>query len=99
MSKTPPDKPAGRPVDDEKGNRVWKWGDGEREVETATVRALAADLAFDSSAPGARAHGSNPYDQGGSAAKSADAPKRRSLDDMRALSEKIKKSKQWSREE
>ena len=99
MSKTPSDKPTGRPVNDENGNRVWKWGNGESDVETATVRALAAELEFDTTAQNPHAQGSNPYDQTNPASKPVDSPKRRSLDDMRQLSEKIKKSKQWTRDE
>jgi hypothetical protein len=99
MSKKPADKPTGRPVDDEKGNRVWKWGSGEQEVETATVRALGAELGLDSSTADTRGQGSNPYNQASAVPNTDNTQKRRSLDDMRVLSEKIKKSKNWTREE
>src|ERR1700753_366778 len=98
MSKKPADKPTGRPVDDEKGNRVWKWGSGEQDVETATVRALGAELTLAPSHPGARADDATPHNRAALSPRPADLTKRRSLDDMRVLSEKIKKSKHWTRD-
>lgn len=92
MSKPPPKKPLGRPITDEKGNRTWNWG-SDAKVDTATVRALGEGLSFQPStgAP----EGSNPYDRTAANAPDGDQGRRRTLDDMRRLSEKIKRSKHW----
>ena len=101
MSKVPPRKPQGRSVTDENGNRTWTWH--TEDIDTKTVRALGEGLSLDGpeEKPG-QGEGLNPYDrihagktlpQPGLPEKPA--PRRRTLDDMRRLSEQIKRTKNW----
>jgi hypothetical protein len=108
MSKKPGDKISGRAVADEKGNQKWVWqSEGEKPVDTAVIKALGEGLSLeDGSGPGkapGAGTGSNPYDRSnpyerssapGRAPPPGDKPaKRRTLDDMRKLSEEIKRAK------
>lgn len=94
MSKKPPNKMSGRAVADEKGNRKWVWDSGQKDIDTTVVKALGEGLSLqDGPIPGSPTQGgANPYDRAQPAA--GDATKRRTLDDMRKLSEAIKRSKQ-----
>ncbi len=94
MPEKPPRKLKGRPVADENGNKTWTW-QSEETVDTAKVRALGEELSLDSSPPNKQPASRNPYDRGLPDPPLQDAPKRRTLDDMRRLSEHIKKSKHW----
>lgn len=103
MSKTHPRKPQGHSVTDADGNRKWTWH--TEDVDTKTVRALGEDLSLDTpdEKPG---NGLNPYDQTRPVtppqpppgSPEAAAPRRRTLDDMRRLSEQIKQTKHWNRD-
>jgi len=88
-------KPTGRVVTAEDGSRSWVWH-GDSETDTAQVRALGEGLSLDSTPSGQAAPTLDPYNQ--SAIRKKDA-KRRSLDDMRRLSEQIKNAKRWKRED
>jgi len=98
--KTPP-KLAGRAKVDAQGNRTWAWNSDE--VQTATVRALGEGLSLEDTAKPASL---NPYDLGPAPApkqppkvqEATPTPKRRTLDDMRRLSEQIKRTKHWKRD-
>ena len=90
MSKAPPRKPAGRPVTD--GNQTWQWQVDEK-IDTALVRALGEDLSLESSANAAPT--CDPYDRSSTAQSAQDGAERRTLDDMRHLSKKIKNTKYW----
>jgi hypothetical protein len=96
MAKTP--KPIGRAVVDENGNRAWKWANQDN-MDTARVRALGEDLSLETPTQGVPAL--DPYNRGapaaGPEAKPAKPEKRRTLDDMRKLSEQIKRTKIWTR--
>lgn len=104
MSKPPPRKPLGRSVIDENGNRKWTWQ--TEDIDTARVRALGEELSLDTATPEDKlGPGNNPYDS--AAAKVSpvapkdqpkDQRKRRTLDDMRKLSEHIKRTKTWTRD-
>jgi hypothetical protein len=96
MSKTPPRKLTGRSVVDENGNRSWVWHT-DSDVETASVRALGEDLSLDTSPHGDAPPSLNPYDRTPArvSPKETTDSKRRTLDDMRRLSEEIKKAKYW----
>jgi hypothetical protein len=96
MSEKPPRKLNGRPVVDENGNRTWTW---QNDVDTASVRALGEELSLDDSPLDKRPPSQNPYDRAASPKPEKDQPKRRTLDDMRRLSDQIKRSKSWKREE
>jgi FHA domain len=84
MSK-PRRKLTGRPTTDARGNSTWKWT-GEGEVETASIKALADGLAFES--PHQKVD-LNPYNQ--STSQCEEKTKGRSLDDMRRLSDEMKR--------
>jgi hypothetical protein len=84
MSK-PRRKLTGRRATDARGNSIWKWT-GESEVETASVKALADGLAFE---PLHQEADLNPYNQ--STSQREGKSKGRSLDDMRRLSEEMKR--------
>jgi FHA domain len=83
MSK-PRRKLTGRPTTDARGNSTWKWT-GESEVGTTSIRALADGLAFE---PPQEAD-LNPYNQ--STSQREGETKGRSLDDMRRLSDDMKR--------
>ncbi len=95
-----PQAPSGRIAFDARGNAVWEWrtetGDFKSDVDTQTVKALQEDTngklgVAPTPTPGAsQPVNHDPY-------SSADAPrapqKRRTLDDMRKLSEEIKRAR------
>ena len=96
MSKKVPSKLSGRAVADEKGNQTWVWDSEGENVDTAVVRALGEELTLEGPAAPPKTQGANPYDLGGKAGMTPGdkAPaKRRTLDDMRKLSESIKRNK------
>ena len=95
-----PQAPSGRIAFDARGNAVWQWrteaGEFKSDVDTQTVRALQADTNVTlGMAPTPVANtptvNHDPY-------STADAPrvpqKRRTLDDMRKLSEEIKRARE-----
>lgn len=99
MAKEPPNpagpaKHTGRAVVDENGKSKWEWlsdtGTYRPDIDTARLQALAADLSCDDLVK-LEARASNPYNK---ATVREVGPgkgvKRRSLDDMRRLSEEIK---------
>jgi hypothetical protein len=96
MSKPPTRKLTGRPVPDEKGTS-WVWH-AEGEVDTALVRALGKELTLGGTPEEKTSRGLNPYDHTSAASPSQEAGRRRTIDDMRRLSEEIKRTKHWNRE-
>lgn len=96
MSNKTPRKLTGRATVDENGNRTWTWHSDD-QVDTATVRALGEELSLDMPEADPAATHPNPYDRPLPAPPEG-GQKRRTLDDMRRLSEHIKKAKQWKRE-
>lgn len=94
-----PDAPSGRIAFDARGNAVWEWrtetGDFKADVDTRTVKALQEDTSgklgvAPAPTPNTPPVSHDPYSR-------ADAPrapqKRRTLDDMRKLSEEIKRAR------
>jgi hypothetical protein len=94
MSKKMPNKLSGRAVADEKGNQKWVWDSDGNNVDTAVVRALGEELTLEAPAAPAKTHGSNPYERANMTPGDKVGTKRRTLDDMRKLSESIKRNKQ-----
>jgi hypothetical protein len=94
MSRPPSKKPLGHPITDEKGNRTWEWHTNAN-IDTAVVRALGEDLSIESSND--RPQDCNPYDRSANKPLDGDMDKRRTLDDMRRLSETIRRAKHWPR--
>jgi hypothetical protein len=86
-------KPVGGAISDENGGRSWVWQDGD-QLDTTRVRALGEGLSLDAAHAQQKHVRSDPYNREPAPA----APKkRRTLDDMRTLSEVIKNSKHWKR--
>lgn len=104
-SKPPPDKPTGRAIVDEDGKNSWAW---QEDVDTARIKALGDELSLSDGTDKKPPDSLNPYDRnplpraGQEAStdsqESKEAAKQRTLDDMRQLSEKIKRSKHWNRD-
>jgi FHA domain len=77
----------GRPTFDDRGNAVWKFaGEGEREVQTESVQALAEGLSLEGSS---QKTDPDPYNQ--ALAQGKEKTRGRSLDDMRRLSAEMKR--------
>ena len=93
MSKKIPKKLSGRAVADEKGNQRWVWDSEGGSVDTAVVKALGEELTLEGSPAPAKSQGSNPYDRIDTTPVDRAPTKRRTLDDMRKLSESIKRNK------
>lgn len=86
MSK-PRRKLKGRPTFDDRGNAIWKFvREGEREVETKSVHALAEGLSLEGPS---RKRDPDPYNQ--APAPGNEKTRGRSLDDMRRLNEQMKR--------
>lgn len=98
MSKKTSSKLSGRAVVDEKGNQKWIWDSEGDKVDTAVVRALGEGLTLEGSAPASSIPGSNPYDRADMTPTNEAQTKRRTLDDMRKLSESIKRTKRTTRD-
>jgi hypothetical protein len=98
MAKKTESKLSGRAVVDEKGNQTWVWNSEGDPVDTAVVRALGEGLSLEGSVPAAPLPGSNPYDRTDMAPADKPGTKRRTLDDMRKLSETIKRTKRTTRD-
>ena len=106
MTKIPPKSPipsepaklTGRAVVDETGKSSWEWlsdtGTFRPDIDTARLKALGADLSCDDLVK-LEARASNPYNKATVPDRTpAPGAKRRSLDDMRRLSEEIKARQQ-----
>jgi hypothetical protein len=100
MSKHPkfdPQQPSGRIAFDDRGRAVWEWrtgtGDFKSDVDTQTVRALqdATDVGLASPTP-AQQTNHDPYSSA-NVPRAAEKKGRRTLDDMRKLSEEIKRAR------
>jgi len=93
MSKKVPNKLSGRAVADEKGNQRWVWDSEGGNVDTAVVRSLGEELTLEGPPAPVKPQGSNPYDRSNMTPVDKAPAKRRTLDDMRKLSESIKRNK------
>jgi hypothetical protein len=98
MSQKTQSKLSGRAVVDEKGNQKWVWDSAGEHIDTALVRALGEGLTLEGSAASGPSHGSNPYDKTDMTPGDKALTQRRTLDDMRKLSESIKRSKRTTRD-
>jgi hypothetical protein len=98
MPKKIPSKLSGRAVADEKGNQKWVWESEGEKVDTAVVRALGEELTLEGPADPGKSHGSNPYERADMPRAEEAGTKRRTLDDMRKLSESIKRTKRTTRD-
>ena len=98
MSKKP-DAQSGRVAFDDRGQPVWEWrvstGEFSRDVDTKQVRQLqedASETLEKEASPAPRIEGFDPYSTA-TAPRPSEKP-RRTLDDMRKLSEEIKRNRQ-----
>jgi hypothetical protein len=98
MDRKPVQKPSGHPVSDDRGNATWEWSrDGE--LDTAGLEALTEGLAVEEATAKegqAKGAGPDPYNKrvGAAAPAAENESKPRTLDDMRRLSEEIKRKRE-----
>lgn len=90
--------PSGRVAFDDRGNATWEWhGEAGRvggDIDTQQLKAIAADLSFEGDRPpGAPTH--DPYNRVAPPESEPPRPRKRSLDDLRRLSEEIKAAPHW----
>lgn len=96
QSKKDPNAPAGRVGFDDRGNAVWEWrsdtGTFRFDIDTARVKALqeAAGVELDPPTPSS---GNDPYRTVDTVTVPAPKTQRRTLSDMRKLSEEIKQAR------
>jgi hypothetical protein len=90
---TKPDKTiSGRAVPNEQGNVTWEW-QTDITVDTVVVHSLGENLTLNDAESRLHGRGTNPYDQPSTVTSREGTARRRTLDDMRLLSEDIKRSK------
>lgn len=98
MSKKDSGRLSGRAVADAKGNQTWVWDSEGETVDTAVVRALGEGLSLEGPPPAGTTPGSNPYERAHMSPADEAPTRRRTLDDMRRLSESIKRAKRLTRD-
>jgi hypothetical protein len=100
MSKPPkfdPKHPSGRVAFDDRGRAVWEWrtesGAFSSDIDTQHVKALqdASDVGLAGTPTQTQVPSSDPYRRADVQAENV--PRRRTLDDMRKLSEEIKRAR------
>jgi hypothetical protein len=109
MSKPPkfdPEHPSGRIAFDDRGKAVWEWrtetGNFKSDIDTQKVKALqdSSDVKLGQTPNQTPGPGKDPYRTADAPRPpGADAPRRRTLDDMRKLSEEIKRARERRRRE
>lgn len=96
MSIHKPRKPSGRVAFDEQGNASWEWqsetGTFSRDIDTVRMRTIGED--FHCEEGHVLVGGHNPYDRSVLAQSGQPRPQKRTLDDMRRLSEEIKAARE-----
>ncbi len=101
-SKFDPEHPSGRIAFDDRGRAVWEWrtetGNFKSDIDTQKVRALqdSSDVKLAATPVQTPVRSHDPYrtaEAPASAATPDQAPRRRTLDDMRKLSEEIKRAR------
>ena len=91
--------PSGRIAFDDRGNAVWEWrtdtGTFKADIDTQRVRALqdATNVSIDEVPTPEPGPSDNPYSTGDKREVIAKRAPRRTLDDMRKLSEEIKRAR------
>jgi hypothetical protein len=94
MSKEP-DTKSGRVAFDERGSSTWEWrvdtGTFSRDIDTQRLRQLQEETAVTLKSETASAPGVDPYSV--TTPLAPEKARRRTLDDMRKLSEEIKRSR------
>ena len=87
-------KPSGRVAFDERGNATWEWqsetGRFDRDIDTGRLRKIGSDLSCDGARGPDPAPPHDPYNKSTLPADGQFRPRKRTLDDLRRLSEEIK---------
>ena len=87
-------KPSGRVAFDERGNAAWEWqsetGRFDRDIDTERLRKIGSDLSCDGAHEPDPASAHDPDNQSALPADAQSHPRKRTLDDLRRLSEEIK---------
>jgi len=102
-SKFDPQHPSGRIAFDDRGRAVWEWrtetGEYKSDVDTKTVRALqeSSDVKLAGAAQPATPN-LDPYSTADREQAAQKVP-RRTLDDMRKLSEEIKRARELKKQQ
>jgi len=93
----PQPAPSGRIAFDDRGKAVWEWrtdtGTFKTDIDTQQVRALQDAANVDISETPTPPAGDDPYSTGDKSSLIAKRAPRRTLDDMRKLSEEIKRAR------
>jgi hypothetical protein len=93
----PQPTPSGRIAFDDRGKAVWEWrtdtGTFKTDIDTQQVRALQAAANVDISEAPTPPVSDDPYSTGDRSSLIAKRAPRRTLDDMRKLSEEIKRAR------
>ena len=94
MSIRKPRKPSGRVAFDERGKATWEWqsetGRFDGDIDTQRLKMLGSDMTCDSEHSPGQAPSHDPYNRSTSPADGQFRPRKRTLDDLRRLSEEIK---------
>ena len=94
MSAHKPRKPSGRVAFDERGNATWEWqsesGRFRRDIDSERLRKIGSDLICGEDHLPDPAPPHDPYNRATLPADGQSRPKKRTLDDLRRLSEEIK---------
>ena len=98
MNTRKPRKPSGRIAFDERGNATWEWqgetGQFDRDIDTQRLKTLGSDLSCDGDELHDPAPPHDPYNSSALPADAQPRPRKRSLDDLRRLSEEIKAARE-----
>lgn len=92
-------KKSGRVIFDDRGNSHWEWltdsGRFESDIDSKKLKTLTDTTLSITGQHPMPAQGFDPYNSSNPAAPEKSPPKRKSIDDLRKLSEHIKNSKHW----
>ena len=93
-----PRKPSGRVAFDERGNATWEWegetGRFDRDIDTQRLRTMGSDLSCDDDHLRDPVPPHDPYNKSSVPADGQSRPRKRTLDDLRRLSEEIKAARE-----
>ncbi len=98
MSTHKPRKPSGRVAYDQQGNATWEWqsetGTYKRDIDTQRLKAMGADLRCEGDRGPEAAPPHDPYNRTALPESGLSRPQKRTLDDLRRLSEEIKAARE-----
>ena len=98
MSTRKPRKPSGRVAFDERGNATWEWqsetGRFRRDIDTERLSTIGSDLSCDGEHVVDAAPPHDPYNRSTLLADEQSRPRKRTLDDLRRLSNEIKAARE-----